>query len=67
MLNRIEEFRIEKGLMKGWIAEQAGIHRNSLTSIIRGAEPHLSVADKIAKSLGKTLYEVWPDLISEKE
>lgn len=66
MFNRIEEFRNEKGLMKGWIAEQAGIHRNSLTSIMRGAEPHLSVADKIAKALGKTIYDVWPDLISKE-
>lgn len=62
MNNRIEEFRKEKGLMKGWIADQSGIHRNSLTAIIKGADPHLTIAGKIAKALGKTIYEVWPDL-----
>lgn len=60
--NKIEETLKEKGIMKGWLADKAGIHRNTLKKIMNGADPHLSVAKRIAKVLGKTIDEIWPDL-----
>ncbi|WP_425712077.1 helix-turn-helix transcriptional regulator [Fictibacillus sp. Mic-4] len=43
-----------------WLAQKTEINRNTLHSYIRGTDPSLSNAYKIADALNKTVYEIWP-------
>jgi DNA-binding XRE family transcriptional regulator len=58
--NNLEEVRREKGLYIWWIAEKAGCSRNTWTSLTKGADPHLSLAYKIAEVMSSTVYKLWP-------
>jgi len=60
MKNNLEKIIGQKGINKSWLAEQAGINRNTVTSLIRGSVPKLNMAYKIAKILGLTVYDIWP-------
>ena len=59
-MNRLEEILKQQGRKKGWLAEQVGVDPNTISRIIRGAEPKLSNAYKIAEVLGVTVYDIWP-------
>jgi DNA-binding XRE family transcriptional regulator len=51
----------EKGIKKGWLAEQVAVSRNTITAICRGTDPHLSLAYKISKTLNVPVQEIWPE------
>jgi len=52
----------KRGLKKGWVAEQAGVSRSAMAMIVNGkSDPTLRTARKIAKVLGVTIEELWPD------
>ncbi|HET7657832.1 MAG TPA: helix-turn-helix transcriptional regulator [Bacillales bacterium] len=62
MENKILEFLDGRPITQ--LEERSGVHRNTIASYIKGADPKLSKADRIAAALGKTIYEVWPGLNS---
>lgn len=43
-----------------WLANKSGVHRNTITSYLKGAAPQLDKAYKIAEALDKTVYDIWP-------
>nr|WP_246187656.1 helix-turn-helix domain-containing protein [Ornithinibacillus caprae] len=51
--------------MKGWLAQKANVRPNTITELIKGAEPKLKTAYRIAKPLGKSVYDIWPDVEEE--
>jgi DNA-binding XRE family transcriptional regulator len=59
IVNRLEEELRLQGRMKGWLANQVGCAKNTITNIINGRMPHLDLADRIAEALGKTVYDIW--------
>ncbi|WP_035350308.1 helix-turn-helix transcriptional regulator [Fictibacillus gelatini] len=57
---KLDELIKERGLKKGFIAEQAGISKTTLSVLISGRSlPTLTVAFKIAKVLGLKIEEIW--------
>lgn len=62
MENNLQKILDEQGRKYGWLAEQVGINRNTVTNLINGAEPKLKVAYRIAKVLGVSIYDIWPDI-----
>ena len=62
MKNSIKEFRIAKGMTQKELAEEVGIARLFMGEVERGnAVPSVKNAIAIAKALGKTVEEVFPD------
>lgn len=56
---KIKEYRKQLGLSQEAVAEKAGIHRTYVSAIENGkTDLSLSIADKIAKALGKKLSQV---------
>lgn len=43
-----------------WLSEKTGLHRNTLSSYLKGTAPQLDKAYKVAKALNKNVYEIWP-------
>lgn len=62
MENRLEQILKEQGRKHGWLADRARVHRNTIRSLINGAEPRLKAAYRIARVLGLTVYDIWPDI-----
>lgn len=60
MENRLQEILDKRGLKKGWLAERAEVHRNTITALIRGVTPGLDLAYKIADILNVSVYDIWP-------
>ncbi|MUK89176.1 helix-turn-helix domain-containing protein [Ornithinibacillus sp. L9] len=65
MKNNLEAILKEQGRMKGWLAQKANVRPNTITELIKGAEPKLKTAYRIAKPLGKSVYDIWPDVEEE--
>jgi DNA-binding XRE family transcriptional regulator len=59
--NNLEAILKEQGRLKGWLAEKANVRGNTITNLIKGSEPKLKNAYKIARILGKSVYDIWPD------
>lgn len=62
--NRIDEFLKWKmdNMSQAEFAEQIGLNRTYFNKICNGeVEPGVKKAMKIAKKLGKTVEEVWPE------
>lgn len=55
----------EKGLKKGFVANEVGISLSAFSKIISGEtkEPKLSVAIKLARVLDTTVEELWGHLV----
>lgn len=60
MENRLQEILDSRGIKKLWLAKQLEVNRNTITSLIKGAEPKLTLAYKTAEVLGLTVYDIWP-------
>ena len=58
--NNLEEILDKQGRKKSWLAEQVGVEPNTISRIIKGAEPKLTNAYKIAEVLGVSVYDIWP-------
>lgn len=43
-----------------WLANRSGVPRTTINTYIKGGIPQLDRAYAIAKALGVTVYEVWP-------
>jgi lambda repressor-like predicted transcriptional regulator len=43
-----------------WLSERSGVHRNTLSSYLKGNAPQLDKAYKIAFVLNKSVYDIWP-------
>lgn len=65
MKNNLERIIRERGLKKIWLAEQANLNKATIPNLIKGSDPKLSTAYKIANILGLTVYDIWPDLDKE--
>jgi DNA-binding XRE family transcriptional regulator len=60
ILNRIEEFRIKKGLSRQQLADAVGVHYQTVGYLERGEyNPSLSLALKISEELGTTVGEIF--------
>jgi lambda repressor-like predicted transcriptional regulator len=45
-----------------WLSERTGLHRNTISALLRGAMPRLDNAYAIAVALNKSVEEIWPFL-----
>lgn len=61
MENRLKEILDARGIKYGWLAEQAGVSRNTVTSLINGSCPRLDLAYRVAAALGLSVYDIWPE------
>ena len=60
IFNRIEEFRIKKGLSRQQLADAVGVHYQTVGYLERGKyNPSLSLALKISEELGATVGEIF--------
>ena len=60
--NRLRELLAEHGTPQAWLARKAGISATTMSEIVRGeVVPSLGTARKIAKALGKSIEEIWPE------
>jgi lambda repressor-like predicted transcriptional regulator len=48
-----------------WLSERTGLHRNTISSLLKGAMPRLDNAYIIAVALNKSVEEIWPFLKTE--
>jgi putative transcriptional regulator len=58
--NRLKDILVRRGIKQVWLAEKAGVNRNTITNLVNGSEPKLSLAYKVAEALGMTVYDIWP-------
>ncbi|MBH0166293.1 helix-turn-helix transcriptional regulator [Fictibacillus sp. 7GRE50] len=56
---RLEEIIKAGGWKKGYIADRAGIHRSTLTLILKGQMPYLHVALMISDVVGIPVQDIW--------
>lgn len=60
--NRLRVILAEQRIRQRELAERAGITPTTLSLIVaQKTTPTLPVARKIAKALGKSIEEIWPD------
>ncbi len=60
--NKLREILAKHGSSQAWLARKAGISATTMSEIVRGeVMPSLGTARKIAKALGKSIEEIWPD------
>lgn len=62
-MKKIEITLIEMEKSKGWLAKEARIAPGTLSNILKGSIPTLSVALKISKVLNTTVEDLWGDII----
>lgn len=43
-----------------WLSKKTGLHRNTLSSYLKGNAPQLDKAYKVAAAINKTVYDIWP-------
>ncbi|MGJ9460147.1 helix-turn-helix domain-containing protein [Oceanobacillus sp. CF4.6] len=55
---KLKEFLRQGDIIR--LSEKTGVHRNTISSYIRGTAPQLDKAYKIASALNKTVYDIWP-------
>lgn len=59
--NRLRELRLESGLLQGALAAKAGVSPSTIGFAERyGYSPSLTVQQKIAKALKRSVDEIWP-------
>lgn len=58
---RLGEILKERGIKKIWLADKVGVNRASIKNLIKGTEPHLTLARKIAKALNVSIDDIWPE------
>ena len=61
MDNKLKVILDSRGIKYGWLAEQVGISRNTVTNLMDGSCPNLRLAYKIAKLLNLSVYDIWPE------
>ncbi|UOF90739.1 helix-turn-helix transcriptional regulator [Fodinisporobacter ferrooxydans] len=59
---RLEQIKEERGFTITWLSEKSGVNRNTIHSYIVGSVPLLDKAYAIAKVLGLTVYDIWPQM-----
>ena len=60
MKNRIEQIRIERGILQAELAKQMGVSRQTISSLENGRyNPSIMLAYKIAKYFDMTIEEVF--------
>ena len=59
MENKLKVILDSRGIKYGWLAEQVGISRNTITDLMKGQTPSLSLAYRIADVLGLSVYDIW--------
>ncbi|GLG01195.1 hypothetical protein Alches_12340 [Alicyclobacillus hesperidum subsp. aegles] len=62
METRLKKLLKERGLKQGWVAEQTGISLGAMSAIVNGkSDPTLRSARAIARVLGVSIEELWPE------
>jgi DNA-binding XRE family transcriptional regulator len=46
---------------RSWLAGEVNISRQQVGNIIDGMDPHLSIAKRISKAVGKPINIIWPE------
>ena len=59
MENKLKVILDQRGIKYGWLAEQVGVRRNTITDLMKGQTPSLSLAYRIADCLGLSVYDIW--------
>ena len=60
MKNKLEQILEEQGRSQIWLANTAKVNRNTISNICREKQtPRIDVAERIAKTLGLTIYDIW--------
>lgn len=59
---KLKEILDDRGIMIKWLAERSGVNRNTIHSYINGKTPSLDKAYSIAKTLGLSVYDIWPQI-----
>ena len=59
--NKLKEIRLEKGMTLQELSEKANVSAGYLCHLEKGsrANPSIDVMEKIAKALGKTIFEIF--------
>lgn len=57
---RLKEILEEREIKQKWLAEKAGVSDATIRLLIKGSDPHLSLAYKIAKVLNLSIEDIWP-------
>ena len=61
-ISQIRKILAEHGTPQAWLARKAGISATTMSEIVRGeVVPSLGTARKIARALGKSIEEIWPE------
>jgi transcriptional regulator with XRE-family HTH domain len=60
--NNLRRFREEANLSQEALARRADLSMMTVNRVERGRIPSLATARKIARALGRTVDEIWPDL-----
>lgn len=50
----------ERGIKITWLSERSGVSRNAIHTYLKGSAPSLDKAYAIAKILGLSIYDIWP-------
>jgi len=63
MINNLKEFRKEAGFTLQSLGDMCGVSKAHMHGLekVTGNCPKIITAYAIAKVLGKTVYEIWPD------
>ncbi len=62
MRSRLKEIMKDEGRTQKWLSEKVGVSMTTISSIINEKSiPALPLALRIAKTLGKTVEEIWDE------
>lgn len=60
MRSRLKEIMKEEGRSQKWLSEKVGVSMTTISSIINEKSiPTLPLAFKVAKTLGRTIEDIW--------
>lgn len=58
----LKRLLFERGIKQEWLAQQTGLPANTISRIVNGrSEPTLRTARAIARVLGVSIEELWPE------
>lgn len=60
--NRLKEIIADRGIKQAWIAERAGMSNQGVSELVNEHRaPSLDTARKIARALGMSIDDIWPE------
>lgn len=58
---RLRELRKQRGLSQSALAQLAGVTQQAVAQYEAGRVPLLPIAQRLARALGVTVYDLWPE------